>query len=109
MDKFPDYLSVSSKHLFSSYMETRITSKLRNKIYEFILTGNEDDYFVLGNFYRSENIHNNTELTARITGTIISELTALGWTTKLAFGGTGLYIYSTEEHKSTYFEDIIGE
>ena len=107
MDKFPDYLSVSSKHLFSSYMETNIMSKLRNKIYEFILTGNEDDYFVLGNFYRSENINNNTQLTTRITDTIINELTALGWTTKLAFGGTGLYIYSTQDHKSTYFEDII--
>lgn len=107
MDKFPEHLSTDSKHTFPTILEKHLTSKLRLQIYEFILRSNEEDYFVLNNFFFQEKLTHIPTLITSITNNIISELNSLGWTTKLAFGGTGLYIYSTTEHRSKYFEDII--
>lgn len=107
MDKFPITLSKEFKEHFPQYLETHLTAKLRLQIYEFMLQSKEDEYFILNNFFYKENIKDNTELTTLITNNIIKELNRLGWTTKLAFGGTSIYIYSTVEHKSNYFEDII--
>lgn len=105
MNSFPPYLIPQENEKFESYMEHFILYKIREAIYSFILKGNEDDYFILDKHYREYNIHD-SELAQTITDKLTHELNNLGWKTKKAFGGSSLYIYSKEPHKSAYFEDM---
>ena len=68
----------------------------RQDIYETLIKRKtENDYIDLDLVLR-QYCDNNTCMLKKIIDTITEELHTLGWKTKLSFGDTGLFIYSTE-------------
>lgn len=104
MKNFPERLHVKNKDKFSSYNYTRNLCYLRKEIYELIIKGNENDYYVLDNFARKY-VNNDMSMTLKMCEEIMLELKELGWKTKLSYGGTALFIYSTEEPPVSCYED----
>lgn len=90
----PD-LYVSNKSNFASIRREELKSKMRKHIRNMMLEGNESDFFDLDHFNR--NYVKDTSLASVLMSEICEELDALGWKTFLGFGGTGLYVYSSDE------------
>lgn len=95
MDLFPDHLSVKNVELFTSLLDQEHTRMMRKEIYMMILKRNESDFFDIDNFNRRyvKNMEKSTKMAKQLS----SELEVLGWKTFFGFGGTGLYVYSTED------------
>ncbi len=95
MDQFGREIRVTNKDNFSSIKYEKNLSKLRKHIYNFVLDGNEKDFFDIDSFNRKyiKDINNMNNMI----NTIVQELNELGWKTYIGFGGTGLYIYSSDE------------
>ena len=91
MDKF---FTVENKDKFPRVLYTKNLITLREDISEFLLEGDEKTFFDLDEFAKK---HKNKKTIMQMVDTVIEELHALGWKTFLGFGGTGLYIYSSEE------------
>lgn len=104
MKNFPERLNVNNKQNFSKYNYTRNLCYLRKQIYELIIKENENDYFELDKFARNY-LKNNMTIMLEMTEKIRQELKELGWNTKLSYGGTGLFIYSTENPPTNCYED----
>jgi hypothetical protein len=103
MDEFPESISVDNKDIFSKYLYYMTLKNIRKDIFEFMISRkDEDKYFDLDKYMYQKN--NGVEV-ADMMNTISGELSALGWKTKLSFGGTGLFIYSTEVPPPSCYED----
>lgn len=92
MNKFPIELKAENKDNFKSLNYKRLEKKFRNDIYEFLLDRkDETEYFALefDKKYDKEETH-------KIFWKVKEELEILGWKTKLSYGDTGWFIYSTE-------------
>ena len=100
MKEFPVRLKPKNKSKFSRYLYERNLSYLRKEIYELVLMGNEDDYFVIDKFQRSHHIP--ADAMAKMIQTVTEELEQLGWKCKTSFGDTGLFIYSTDDPPPSY-------
>jgi NAD-specific glutamate dehydrogenase len=94
MDNFPEHLKPSNKESFSDIRKTAILKILRKNIHDLVLKENENDFFDLVIFDK-QNV-NDISLTKNLVQIVIEELHNLGWKTKLSYGDTGLFIYSTE-------------
>ena len=95
MDNFPEYLNLKNSDNFKSINYRRICNQLRKEIHDLILKRHdENDYFDIDIFMLNYSCQNIIE---SIIHEICLELNELGWKTCLAFGETGLFIYSTEE------------
>lgn len=103
MKEFPDKLTPENKDIFCNYRYNRILAYLRKEITELILIGDENSYFELDKFARNYKVEPNDMLS--MTKTISGELESLGWKLKTSFGGTGLFIYSSEKPPSSCYED----
>lgn len=99
MKTFPEHLNCKKQHLFHSFNVERVEELFRNEIYDFIISRDtENEYFDIDIF----NIKNNSlKFSDIFVDKIINELHQLGWKTKLSFGNTGLFIYSTDELPSS--------
>lgn len=96
MESFNEDISPSNKDNFTNTWRNRICQRLRKHIYNFILgRKNEKDFFDIDIFNRS--YVKDFSLIEDIVNDIVKELNNLGWNTYIGFGGTGLYIYSSEE------------
>jgi hypothetical protein len=98
MDKFPDYLNVLHKDNFNTIKYNRLENIFREDVFIHLINRkNENDYIdldkYLSNFDKNE--------ISKIFYKIRDEIHALGWKTKLSFGDTGLFIYSTENPPSS--------
>lgn len=102
MKEFPGFLRPKNKNNFSKLNRERVKCYLRRDIYEHIIMHEEKDYFSLDEFNKKVN---NIELTKQLVKEIIAELESLEWKCKTSFGGTGLFIYSTENPPLNCFED----
>lgn len=107
MLKFPDEINIIGKTLvddnidYKTNFETinykRLISTFRNDIYNLIIgRKDENDYFDLQMFVEQNNCDINNNNIKKLFKTVILELNNLGWKTKLSFGNTGLFIYSTD-------------
>ena len=94
MKTFPSNLSPENKERFPQYNYERVKAYLRRDIYEHILSHSENDYFELTAF--SNQRLKDIQLIKKMTRELIEELTKIGWSCKLSFGESGLFIYSTE-------------
>lgn len=103
MKEFPKILIPENKQKFHEYLYERNIAYMRRDIYELVIRGDENSYFVIDNFARKYQI-NETDI-KKMTETLISELKLLGWNVKTSFGGYGLFIYSTDKPPSSCFED----
>lgn len=103
MKEFPNNLKPENKEKFSKYRYERNLAYLRKEIYELVILGNENQYFELDNFTRRYSI--NKVDAEKMTKTVMTELGERGWKTKTSFGGTGLFVYSSEEPPPSCYED----
>lgn len=95
MDSFGQELNVSNKDNFSDMFREKSLKKLRKCVYNFILDRNgENDFFDVDTFNRR--YIKNINITNDIVYIVVNELGDLGWNTYMGFGGTGLYIYSSD-------------
>ncbi len=95
MLNFPTEISSNNKENFKDLNKDRLLSLLRNDIYNLIISrDDENEYYALDIF---EITYSCKYFINEIITQVISELNELGWKTKLSFGDTGLFIYSTEE------------
>jgi len=100
MKLFPKELNVANKATFPTLFYERTKCYLRRDIYEHMISKPENDYFAINTF--NEQKVNNLELTKKMVQEIIPELEALGWKCQLAFGQTGLFIYSDKKPANCY-------
>ena len=98
MDKFPLNINPIHKDTFQKIRYENNLSILRQEIYNFILQGKEDDFFDFVIF--DKKINKDMKTTKAMCEQIITELHELGWKTKLSYGNTGLFIYSSENPPS---------
>ena len=106
MLNFPDEINIVGKTLNPEYFENHNNKRLiclfRKEIYDLIIgRDNENDYLDLEIFVRKYNCDINNKNIIKIFETIITELNTFGWKTKLSFGNTGLFIYSSEKEPSS--------
>ena len=86
--------STTSGDLRSRYIKI-VKGKIANKIYLHLLSRNDEtEYFDLDilKTYKLDKAESN-----KILCWVEKELRAVSWKTKLGFGDTGLFIYSTDE------------
>jgi hypothetical protein len=102
MKEFPDILKPKNKENFAKLNQDRLKCYLRRDLYEHIISHEDKDYFSLDEFNKRANDMN---LTKQLVREIIPELEQLGWKCKTSFGGTGLFIYNTENPPPNCFED----
>lgn len=101
MKVFPNNLHVKNKDLFENIFYVRLTCYLRRDIYEHILKEPENNYFSLDKF--NEKYVNDMNITRKLVKEIIKELEKLKWKCELAYGDTGLFIYSSENPPTNYW------
>ena len=101
MKQFPAILHAKNKAKLKDAYYKRTLCYLRRNIYEHILKHEEKDYFDIDGFNKI--YVGNMEMMNKLIGVIIEELNKLEWNTKIAFGGTGLFIYSGETPPNTYW------
>ena len=95
MLEFPNKIYPENFKNFKNLNKDRLLCLLRNEIYNLIISREEEnEYYSLDIF---ENKYNCKEYLKDITDQVIIELKNIGWKTKLSFGDTGLFIYSTED------------
>jgi hypothetical protein len=100
MKEFPTNFTPANKEKFSKYLYDRNLAYLRKEIYELVLKGDENKYFELDKFARTYDIDKtNME---KMTATIKNELESNKWKVKTSYGGTGLFIYSSEQPSCCY-------
>jgi hypothetical protein len=92
---FDNNLNIKNKKDFSLYLYDINKNNLRRKIYLHILKEEEKDYFCIYSF--DKKYVKNIQITKKIISELIPELEYLGWKCKLAYGDTGLFIYSTPD------------
>lgn len=86
---------VNNKENFASIRRVQLKDKMRKHIQQMMLSGNESDFFDCDQFSRTYVY--DTKLTSEIMEELRDEFHLLGWKTFVGFGGTGLYVYSSEE------------
>lgn len=94
MNSFPDTIKVGNKSSFSQTKKEYYTSLLRKELYLHILNDNENDFFDINQF--NKKYLNDEFMCEAIFSIVISELQEMGWKYKVSFGGTGLFLYTSE-------------
>lgn len=102
MKEFPSVCNPKNKNNFQVLNYARLKCYLRRDLYEHIISHEENDYFSLDDFNRRVN---NMEVTKKLVNDLIPELEKQGWKCKTSFGGTGLFIYSSEKPPSSCWEE----
>ena len=80
---------------------------LRKAVYEHIISHDENSYFDLEKFGRLhfKERKNREELVIKLSLVIQKELEKLGWNCKCSFGGTALFIFSSEKPTASCWDD----
>lgn len=102
MKTFPPTLHVSNKENFSDLNLQRTLAYMRKCIYEHMISQNEEVLFDLTE-YREQYSQKNMWI-ENIVEPLRGELHSIGWNTKLSFGDSALFIYSTEYPPSTCWD-----
>lgn len=88
-------LDVNNKANFAMIRRHALKEKMWKHIRTLMLAENESDFFDIDTFNRR--YVKDTKLASELVQEIQEKLHQLGWKTYLGFGGTGLYVYSSEE------------
>ena len=95
MNSFPSYIDSSNVNNFNTLNIFRIKSCIREDIHDLLLNRkNESEYLDLDMLCKKYDRKMN--IIQQIISELVSELKDLSWNTKLSYGDTGLFIYSTE-------------
>jgi hypothetical protein len=106
MKELPLILNVKNIQSFPELYYNRVSCYFRKCIYEHVISQDENSYFDLDKFgrkyFKDKDIE---ELTSKLSQSIILELEKLGWKCKLSFGGTALFIFSTDNPPPSCWDD----
>ena len=102
MKEFPECLNVKNKKAFENIRYSRIVCYLRKELYEHMIGNDENNYFDIDKFSSTYSVELDDK--NKMINKIIEELSELGWKCRLSFGGTGLFIYSSENPPSSCWE-----
>ena len=106
MKELPSILNVKNKDKFPVLYYNRVLCYLRKDIYEHVIRMDENNYFDLEKFGRNYFDGNNREdLMEKLSVSIMKELKSNGWNCKISFGGTALFIYSTDKPPHSCWDD----
>lgn len=107
MKEFPNILNTKHKDSFSELHYNRVLCYLRKAVYEHIISHDENSYFDLEKFGRLhfKERKNREELVIKLSLVIQKELEKLGWKCKCSFGGTALFIFSSEKPPASCWDD----
>ena len=107
MKEFPNILNVKHKESFPELHYNRVLCYLRKAVYEHVIIHDENSYFDLEKFgsLHFKEQKNREELVTRLSSVIQKELEKLGWKCKCSFGGTALFIYSSEKTPVSCWDD----
>lgn len=100
MKYFPKGLTPSNVPKFSELANKRLKCYLRRELYEHVISKKPEEYFSLDEFANKKGVTCETVLS--ICKELIPELEKLGWTCKLSFGDTGLFVYSGKKPSNCY-------
>ena len=96
MNSFPSEINKDNKENFNNLFNNMVLCIIREDIYRLLISRkDENEYVDLDKYYSKYGKNIN------IIDDIILELNQLGWKTKLSFGDTGLFVYSTENPPSS--------
>jgi len=99
MESFANDLNVINKDNLRNIWKHKTLSRLRKHIYDFMISRTrENDFFDIDTFNRK--YVKDIDITSNLVNTVVEELNSLGWNTYIGFGGTGLYIYSSNDSPS---------
>ena len=100
MDNFTtEMFNVKNKNEFSTMLFTLNLDKLKTSVFEFLLRRkSEEEFYDLESFTNHNGCGGGMKTMIEV---VSHDLKELGWNLQIAFGGTGLYIYSTPEPPST--------
>ena len=101
MNEFPSDICVLNKDNFSEYNYNRLLGILRADIYNHMLWRNENDFFDFDKFYKLNFKTKDIDMLDKMKIVIMEELNKIGWNTKLSFGSSALFIYSSENPPSS--------
>jgi len=104
MKDFPDILNIKNKDEFPIIYYNRVLCYLRKAIYEHVISHDENSYFDLEKFSRLH-FEKTDEFISKLGDDVKPALEKLGWKCKLSFGGTALFIYSTEKPPPSCWDD----
>ena len=91
MNSFPSEINKDNKENFNNLFNNMVLCMIREDIYRLLISRkDENEYVDLDKYYSKYGKNTN------IIDNIITELNQLGWKTKLSFGDTGLFVFSTE-------------
>tara|TARA_B110000908_G_C10107471_1_gene381452 strand:- start:137 stop:466 length:330 start_codon:yes stop_codon:yes gene_type:complete len=107
MKEFPLILDVKEKERFIDIYYNRVLCYLRKAIYEHVISHDENSYFDLEQFGRDHYKDNKDreKTISKLSESIIPELEKRNWKCKLSFGGTALFIYSTDKPPPSCWDD----
>lgn len=95
MRKFPKTINPDNKTNFKNIYIYRLKRYLRRDLFEHILSHDETDYFSFDEFFlRGKVLEKN--ILEKVIDEVLEELKKLEWNYKKSFGGTGVFIYSTD-------------
>lgn len=97
MKSFPQEINVKNLHNFTKINNDRIINIIRNEIYETLIKRKSENEYIDLDKLSKDYCYNNMNTISKIITDISEELHELGWKTKMSFGDTGLFIYSTED------------
>ena len=104
MKEFPSQMIPENKNKFNMFLYKRILAYMRKEIYEIVINGDENNYFEIDVFSYKYKLNKDT--TDKLVYDIKTELLNLGWNVKLSFGGTGLFIYSSDKPPPSCYVDV---
>lgn len=96
MNEFPHDLVPNNKRLLAMQYN-HVLGLLRQEVFECVVSNNPDNFYDLYSF----KYHTHVNFKAMI-AQVRAELEKLGWTTKLAYGETALFIYDSVEPKNIW-------
>ena len=106
MKKFPNALNVDFKNNFSDIYNDMVLCKLRQDVFDHIIGESENSYFDIDKFTTSyKHADMKCVIYKQFMPEIMNELNNLGWKCKLSFGGTALFIYSSEDPPPSCWDD----
>ena len=95
MKAFDASLTPGNKAKFLGIRYDIVLGYLRREITENVLECDENNFFDLPIFSRKYGLTDSNLTSMR--SVVTEELEALGWSVKTSFGGTGLFVYSSEQ------------
>jgi hypothetical protein len=96
MNCFPNTIHSDNQSSFEEINYERVLSLFRQEVYELLLKRKDDNEYIDLDSFAARYCNRKVKTVMKMTDQICSELKNLGWNTKLSFGDTGLFIYSTE-------------